>query len=153
MRDVKPIVCVILLFSIASCGRRPTDQRVDVKTALLPEVAPDDKTFSDYQPAQAYAASDNGVFARTIFQADAAAGTRIEVRDWKLPPGKQTTPITLPGAAFIEVRSGSGTLQAGDQKQELQLGAIVPVSHNQSFTIANSSQFTMAMRVYVVTGS
>jgi hypothetical protein len=105
----------------------------------------------EIQPPQAYAASDNGVFARTIFQADAAAGTRIEVRDWKLPPGKQTTPITLPGAAFIEARSGSGTLQAGDQKQELQLGAIVPVSHNQSFTIANSSQFTMAMRVYVAT--
>ncbi len=35
------------------------------------------------------------------------------------------------GRCFIEVRSGSGTLQAGDQKQELQSGAIVPVCHNR----------------------
>lgn len=153
MRDVKPLVCVILLFSLASCSRRPTNQRVDVKTALLPEVAPDDKGFSNYQPAKAYAATDNGVLARTIFQAGGAPGTRIEVRDWKLPAGKQTTPITVPGAAFLEVRSGSGTLQAGGQRQELQLGAIVPVSQDQSFTIANSGQFALTIRVYVVTGS
>lgn len=150
MQAARPLVCVILLLSIASCSRRPTDQRMDVKTALLPEVAPDNKAFSDYQPAKPYAATDNGVLARTIFQAAGVAGTRIEVRDWTLPPGKQTTPITLPGAALIEVRSGSGTVRVADQRRELQLGAIVPVSQDQSFAIANSGQLTLAMRVYVV---
>jgi hypothetical protein len=61
--------------------------------------------------------------------------------------------MTLPGAAFIEVRSGSGTLQSGDQRQELQLGAIIPISQDQSFTITNSSQFILTMRVYVIAGS
>ena len=71
----------------------------------------------------------------------------------KLPPGKQTTPVTLPGAALIEVRSGTGVLQAGDQRQELQLGAIVAVSQDQSFILTNSGQLTLTMRVYIVSGS
>jgi hypothetical protein len=152
MRRMTPLVCIILLLSAASCSRRPTDKRIDIKTSLLPEIASDDKAFSGYQPANAYAATGNVVIARTVFQTDAAPGTHIDVRDWKLPAGKQTTAITLPGAAFIEVRSGSGTLQAGGQNRELPLGAIVPVSQDQSFTVTNSGQFTLAMRVYVVTG-
>jgi hypothetical protein len=147
------LLCAILLFTVAGCSRRPTSERIDVKTALLPEIAGDDKAFSGYQPGKGYAATDNSLLTRTVFQAAAAAGTRIEVRDWKLAAGKQTTPMTLPGAAFIEVRSGSGTLQSGDQRQELQLGAIIPISQDQSFTITNSSQFILTMRVYVIAGS
>jgi len=152
MRGMTPLVCVILLFPAASCNRRPPDKRVDVKTALLPEIAADDKAFSAYQPANAFAATGNGIIARTVFQADAALGTHIDVLDWKLPPGKQTSATTLPGAAFIEVRSGSGTLQAGAQNQDLPLGAIVSVSQDQSFTITNNGQLMLTMRVYVVTG-
>ncbi|HTC32885.1 MAG TPA: hypothetical protein VK724_05920 [Bryobacteraceae bacterium] len=152
MRGMTPLVCVILLFSAASCNRRPTDKRVDIKTALLPEIAADDKAFSAYQPTNAYAASANGLLERTVFQADTAPGTHIDVRDWKLPPGKQTSAITLPGAAFIEVRSGSGTLMSGAQTQQLPLGAFVSVSQDQSFTITNSGQLVLTMRVYVVTG-
>ena len=153
MRALRMLPCAILLFSIASCSRRPTDERVDVKTALLPEVAPNDTAFSGYQPAKPYTVTDNTILARTVFQAAAAPGTNMEVRDWKLPPGKQTTPVTLPGAALIEVRSGTGVLQAGNQRQELQLGAIVAVSQDQSFILTNSGQLTLTMRVYIVSGS
>jgi len=61
--------------------------------------------------------------------------------------------MTLQGAAFIEVRSGSGALQTGGQRQDLQSGAMVAVSQDQSFTIANSGEFMLTLRVYIVTGS
>ena len=153
MRNVTPVVCAILLCSIIGCSHRPTDKRVDVKTTMLPEVAAGDNAFSSYRPAKAYAAYDNGILGRTVFQAGATAGSSIEVRDWKLAPGKQTAAIALPGAAFIEVRSGSAQLQAAGQTQELQLGAIVHVSQDEPFTITNGGQATLTMRVYVVTGS
>jgi hypothetical protein len=142
--------CVVLLLSVASCARRPKDERVDVKTALLPEAAADEKSFSGYQPAKPYAAAGNNLVGRTIFQADAAAGYRVEVRDWKVPPGKQTDSITLPGAAFIEVRSGAGSLAAGEKKQELQLGTIASISQEQPFTIANNGPAPLSLRMYVV---
>jgi len=141
---------MILLLFLAGCSRRPKEERVDVKTALLPETAADEKNFSSYQPAKPFAAAGNNVFGRTIFQADAESGYRIEVRDWKVAPGKQTDSTTLPGAAFIEVRSGAGTLQAGETKQEFQLGAIASISQDQPFTIANNGPGPLSLRVYVV---
>ena len=142
--------CIVALLCLAGCNQRPKDERVDVKTALLPEVSPDDKNPSNYQPAKPYAKAAENLLARTVFQADAAAGYRVEVRDWKLPGGKQSGATTLPGAAFIEVRSGAGAVQIGDKKQELQLGAIVSVSQDQSFTITSNGPGPLTLRMYVV---
>ena len=145
-----PLSCLLVVLSLAGCTSRPKDERVDIKTALLPEAAADEKTLSSYQPAKPYAAAGNGLLARTVFQADAPAGSRIEVRDWKVPVGKQADNTTLPGAAFIEVRSGSGSLQAGNKKQELPLGMIVSISQDQPFNITNTGQELLVLRLYVV---
>ena len=142
--------CVMFAVLLVSCGRRPNNERVDVKTSLLPEVAAETKELSSYQPAKPYAALTSGALARTVFQADAPSGYHVEVRDWNVPPGKQVDTSSVPGAAFLEVRSGSGTLQSGDRKSDLALGAITPVSQGQSSVIANSGQVPLVLRVYVV---
>jgi hypothetical protein len=139
-----------VVLTLTSCTSRPKEERVDIKTALLEEAAADEKNLSSYQPAKPYATAGNGLLARTVFQADAPAGSRIEARDWKVPIGKQTDSTTLPGAAFIEVRSGAGSLQAGDKKQDLPLGTIVAISQDQPFTITNTGQWLLVLRVYVV---
>ncbi|HEV2690433.1 MAG TPA: hypothetical protein VGV35_17875 [Bryobacteraceae bacterium] len=142
--------CVLVLLSFTACRQRPKSDRVDVKTALLPEASAEEKNFSSYQPAKPYAAAGNNVLGRTVFQADAPAGYRVEVRDWKVAPGKQTDSTTLPGAAFIEVRSGAGTLSSGPNKQDLPLGAIASISQDQAFTIANTGTGPLSLRVYLV---
>lgn len=147
------LLCVTLIFLAASCGRRPPDQRVDLKAQPLPEIPPNDKAFSAYQPAKPYAATDIGVLTRTVFQTDAPSGSRIEVTDWRLPAGKLTTPISLPGAAFIEVRSGTGTVQVGDTKQEVALGSIISASQGLTFTVAAFNQSELNLRLYVVSGT
>jgi hypothetical protein len=147
---VRTLGCVFLVLFVAACGRRPSSDRIDVKTSLLPEAAAQDKAFSDYQPAKPYIAGENGVLVRTVFQADGGTGYGVEVRDWKVPAGRQTDSTTLLGAAFIEVRSGSGTLDITGKKQELGLGRIVSISQDQAFIIANTGQFELTLRVYVV---
>jgi len=148
---MRTLGCLLLVLClVAACSRRPSSDRIDVKTSLLPEAAAQDNTFSNYQPAKPYVAGANGIFGRTVFQADGAAGYRVEAQDWKLAPGKQSGPTSLPGAAFIEVRSGSGTLDTAGQKRELALGAIVSISQEQAFTIANTSPYELTLRVYVV---
>ncbi len=149
VRSCWPLGCLVLFLSVVGCATRPKDERVDVKPALLPEAAGDEKSLSSYQPAKAYAASGS-TLSRDVFQATAAAGYRVEVRDWNVPVGKQTDGTSLPGAAFIEVRSGGGSLQAGERKQDLQLGAIVSISQDQPFTVANTGQWPLVLRVYVV---
>ena len=141
---------VFVVLSVVACGRRPSTDRIDVKTSLLPEAAAQEKTFSNYQPAKPYVAGENGLFSRTVFQADGGKEYRVEASDWKLAPGKQSSSITLPGAAFIEVRSGGGTLDTAGKKQELALGSIVSISQAQAFTLADTSEFELVLRVYRV---
>src|SRR5260370_33028283 len=116
--NCRPVICLVVVLSFAGCTRRPKDERVDIKTALLPEAAADEKNLSSYQPAKPYAAAVNGLLARTVFQAEGPAGSRIEVRDWKVPVGKQADDTTITGAELIEVRAGSGKLHAGHKKQD-----------------------------------
>src|SRR5258708_38800687 len=84
-----PLICLVVVLSLAGCTRRPKDERVDIKTALLPEAAADEKNLSSYQPAKPYAAAVNGLLARTGFQAAAPAGSRLEVRDMQASVGYQ----------------------------------------------------------------
>ena len=142
--------CALLLVSFIACSKRPKSDRIDVKTSLLPEAAAEEKNFSNFQPSKPFAVAGNNVLGRTVFQADAAAGYRVEVRDWKVAPGKQTDSTTLQGAAFVEVRSGAGSLQAGSRKQDLPLGAVTSISQGDAFTIANTGTGPLSLRVYVI---
>jgi hypothetical protein len=132
------------------CGRRPNNERVDVKTSLLPEVAAETKELSTYQPAKPYAALNNGVLARTVFQTDGPAGYHVDVQDWQVPAGKQADGSSLAGGAIVEVRSGTGSLQSGGQKNDLALGAVTSIPQGQAFTIANTGQVPLILRLYVV---
>jgi hypothetical protein len=152
MSESKSLVFFVLSLAMIGCGRHP-GQRVDVKTSPLPEVASGDKGYSDYQPSKPYTSNEQGVFARDVFGADSPSGTRIEARDWELPPAKETTEIHLPAAALIEVRSGAGTLNVSGKSQPLPAGSIVPVSQGQSFTLANAGSNTLIMRVYLISAS
>jgi hypothetical protein len=67
-RVIGPLGCLVLVLSLIGCARRPKDERVDVKTALLPESAADEKSLSSYQPAKPYAlgSGPNGAAAIAI---------------------------------------------------------------------------------------
>ena len=142
--------CAMLLVSLTACSKRPKSDRIDVKTSLLPEAVADEKTLSSFQPAKPFAVAGNNVLGRTVFQTDAPAGYRVEVRDWKVAPGKQTDSNALQGAAFVEVRSGAGSLQVGAQKQDLPLGAVTSISQGAAFTIANTGTGPLSLRVYLI---
>jgi hypothetical protein len=103
MRNVTPLMCVLLLFSIASCSRRPTDQRV-ARPVLLAQVASDEKASSDYPPPKTCPVTGRSVFARRVIRLDAAARTHLKVRNWRLASGKPTR-LTLPSPALIKMRS------------------------------------------------
>ena len=142
--------CLISLILLASCSRRPKDERVDVKTPELPPVATDEKSFASYQPAKPYVTLTPSVLARTVYSGDGPPGYRIEVRDWMVAAGKQSGSTTVPGAAFFEVRSGEGSLTVGGQIQQLQLGATFSVSQDQPFELTSSGSLPLRLRLYLV---
>jgi len=135
---------------LAGCGSRPKDERVDQKTPPLPPVSTDEKSFASYQPARPYAALGSALLSRTVFSGDGPAGYRVEAQDWKVSAGKPTGNMTVPGAAFFEVRSGEGSINTGGQKTDLKPGSTFSVSQGQQFELS-SRDAPLTLRLYVVT--
>jgi mannose-6-phosphate isomerase-like protein (cupin superfamily) len=120
------------------------------KTRPLPEVPADDKNFSSYQPTTPYLQAGANLLSRTVFAADGPAGYRVEVQDLMVAPHKNTDVTTLPGAAFFEVRYGSGALVEGSKRQEIKNGSTFSVPQGQAFTLENTSELPLVARVHIV---
>jgi hypothetical protein len=145
------IGCLVFSSWFAGCASRPKDERVDQKTPALPPLSTDEKSFASYQPEKSYTALGTSLLGRTVFEGDGPPGYQIGVRDWKVSPGKHTGAMTLPGAAFFEVRSGEGSLSTGGQMTDLKLGSTFSISQGQQFELSSSEGLPLSLRLYLVT--
>jgi hypothetical protein len=148
---IAPLILLMVILLVSGCARRPKQERVLEKTSLLPPSAAGEKNFSSYQPHSPFTPAAGSLLTRKIFETDAGAGYHIQVLDWKLPPAKQSESTPLSGGAFCDVRSGTGALTVGDQKRELKLGATFSIDQGRAFTIANTGNSPLNMRLYLVT--
>jgi len=141
--------CAVLFFlSLFVSGCETT--RESEKTPLLPDAAPDERSFSPTQAKNPYAELSKGLLTRTVFETDAPGGLRIEVRDLLVGPGQTTASVSLPGAAVFEVRLGSGKIVLDGTARNLQTGATIAVSEGQSFVIENLEENPIAIRVHLI---
>jgi mannose-6-phosphate isomerase-like protein (cupin superfamily) len=145
------LCCLLLSGCLVGCARRPPEERVEQETPALAPAGTDQKSLAAYQPAKPYAASTSSLLSRTAFADDGPPGYRVELRDWKVPPGRQTGNTSLSGAAFFEVRSGEGSLTLGGQKQDLKPGSTFAISQGQQFEIGSSGNLPLDLRLYLVT--
>jgi hypothetical protein len=134
----------------AGCSRQTPNVQIE-KTRPLPEVSAGDQNFSAYKPAHAFIEIAPAVLTRTVFQGPGPAGFRIEVRDLQLAAHKSAGDLTLPGAAFAEVRYGAGTMTAGEKHQELALGTTLSISQGQRFSLESTSDQPLIIRVHLLT--
>ncbi len=140
--------CVVFAVSLlTSCARTPGAPKE--KTRPLPEVAAGDTNFSQYQPAKPYIGEAQGGFTRTVFEAQGPPGFQVEVRDVMIAPGKKAEP-RWPGAAFLEVRGGAGTLVVDGKKQELAQGATVAIAQGQALTLEATAGQPLTLRVQLL---
>ena len=133
----------------AGCSRETPKVQVE-KTRPLPEVLAGDQNFSAYKPEGPFSEMAPGALARTVFQSPGPAGYRIEVRDVRVTPRKKAEDLTLPGAAFAEVRYGTGVMTAGDKRQDLALGATLSISQGQHFALESTSDQPLIIRVHLL---
>lgn len=145
IRYSAPMWFVCLLFIAGGC--RSSHKFAVEKTRPLPEAGAGEQRFSSYEPARGYSELAPGVLNRPFFGAAGPPGYRIELRDLFVAPGRKGQRLSLPGAAFLEVRDGSAVILVGDKRQELPIGATVSVNQGQSFDIEATSQQPLVIRV------
>ena len=89
------------------------------------------------EPKDAYRSFVPGLLVRTRFAAPAGKDARyaIEIWDAMVGPGKASERARLPGAAVIDVRSGTGVLTVGGKPQELRSGVTASIDDGVDFTL------------------
>ena len=143
--------CLFLAFAIEGCVHTPRLSVEEAKrTRPLPEVPANDKNISEAPVAKAFVLAPAGHLSRTFFQTEGPPGYRVELQDLSLAPKKRVDNISFPGAAFLDVRYGSGILTLGDHKQELSVGSSFSVSQGQSFSLESTGEHPLSVRAFLI---
>jgi hypothetical protein len=130
----------------------PRPQGVGAEGQLAAEV-PSPKELVAGEPKDAYRSFAPALLVRTRFAppADKDARSAIEIWDAMVGPGKASEKARLPGAAVIEVRSGTGVLTVGSKPQELRAGTTATIDDGADFTLTSSDKDApLILRVTII---
>lgn len=125
----------------APAPSRPQPPGVGPAGQLGAEV-PSPRQLAPGEPKDVYRTFVPGLLVRTRFAppADKSARTAIEIWDAMVAPGKASETARLPGAAIVEVRSGTGVLSVAGKPQELRTGATASVDDGAEFRVTSSDK-------------
>lgn len=135
---------------LLTAGCQFWQQRGPKGTGLLPKPADDEKRFSSFQPANPYAQTAPGLLSRIVFEAPGLPGLHIEVRDLLIGPAQRAESIKLPGTQVAEVRAGTGAVTIDGQRQQIQPGSTFAIPDGKSFTVENTTNEAIQIRVHII---
>jgi hypothetical protein len=101
----------------------------------------------DYDPPHPFVQVAPSVLSETDFVAPLQPGLFVEIRELLVLPSDAAVELPLPGAAILQVQSGSGVLSHAGGQERLHPGSVVAVSQGENLAIANPHDAPMRMRV------
>lgn len=87
---------------------------------------------------------------RTIFRGQGPNNSNIEVRELIIGARALVRLDPLPGSALVDLRSGEGSLQAGDRPVELGVSNVISVTSGVPLEFRSSSDVPSVLRIYLV---
>lgn len=143
-----PVVCgMLVLTAVLVMGCRGD---LGGRT-LLADPPKDRLKLSSYEPMSPYGQLAPGVLSRKVFATSDAANHAVETLDLLIAPGQRASDVSLPGGAVFEVRAGHGMVATGGKKQDVKTGSTFAVSQGAAFTLENTGNVPMTIRVFVIT--
>jgi len=91
-------------------------------------------------PRDPYRSIAPGLLARTRYVAERMGPYTLEVWDLMVGPGKTSEKARLPGAAVVEVRSGTGILSSGGKSVDLRMGTTASLAEAADFALGNNDK-------------
>jgi hypothetical protein len=141
-----PIGMGLVVLACLQAGCNPEPQK---QTQLLAEARSDESNFSSYVPKNPYQEAGENLLTRTVLDTPGPGGTRIEVRDLFVTPGRAATKVSLPGPAVLEVMGGEGKITIGDNSQELTQGSSVRVAQDTTSSIESRGITPLLLRARI----
>jgi hypothetical protein len=129
----------------AGCNQKPEKQT----TPLLAEASSDASNYSLYTPKHPYKEAGENLLTRTVLDTPGPDGTRIELRDLFVTPGRAATKVSLPGPAILEVLGGEGKITIGDHSQELTQGSSIALAQDATCSIESRGIIPLLLRARI----
>jgi mannose-6-phosphate isomerase-like protein (cupin superfamily) len=117
----------------------PSPPPVPTYTAHSPQ------TPWNYEPQQLMREHAPGLMVRTMYVAESRGKDQVEIWEMLVGAGKKSGPVTLPGAAVIEIASGEGVFTIAGRPREARTGDAFSIDEAQQFTIESRTQGTGLM--------
>jgi len=87
---------------------------------------------------------------RTIFLGQGPDNSNIEIREVIIGARALVRLDPLPGQALVDLRSGEGSLQAGDRSIQLGVSNVISVASGVALEFRNSGDVPSVLRIYLV---
>lgn len=141
---------MIIALSLAS-GCKASEQPPKSSPPVPTYVAFSPQTPSDYKPARPMRQLVPGLMVSTMYISEPTGRHHVEIWDLLVGAGKKSDPVTLPGAAVIEIAAGQGVFTIAGKPHEARMGNAFSIDEGQSFTIVNRTQGeALMMRATVI---
>lgn len=93
----------------------------------------------------------SGLLVRKTYRPDVPGPLALEIWDLRVGPGKKSEPLSLPGAAVLEVRFGEGLIFIDGRVQETRMGASLAIPEGAQFWVDNGrSERAFAARAILI---
>jgi hypothetical protein len=87
---------------------------------------------------------------RTIFLGQGPDNSNIEIREVIIGARALVRLDPLPGQTLVDLRSGEGSLQAGDRSIQLGGSNVISVASGVALEFRNSGDVPSVLRIYLV---
>lgn len=125
---------------VTSVAAVPTPTPAIDRNQLAPEAQ--QNPFKQYAP---------GLLARTIYKAEQTGYLDVEIWELLVGPGKKSEAAKFPGAAVVEVRSGTGVVTIAEKRRDLKSGNGFSINDGEAFQLENGSQEeSLALRLVLI---
>lgn len=87
---------------------------------------------------------------RTVFQGPGPSNSKIEIRELVVGPRALVQLDPFPGPAIVDLRSGEGSLKAGERTMQLEIANVISVASGLPFEFRNSGDAPLVLKLYLV---
>src|SRR5262245_4888188 len=97
-----------------------------------------------------FVSDPSGVFSRTLFETDDNPNFKLVIRDFSIPPDRQTHTVTLPSGAFLHLLDEPSEISIAKQRLALRAGARTAVPAGAPIDVVNNGERAVVVRVLIV---
>ena len=143
-------VAAILVVGVANAAFGQEAELAREGIGLLPEPTELPSALAGDTPSRPFVVDASGGVSRIIFETGENPDFKIVIRDYSIPPDRQTHTVALPTGALLHVLSGQGEIRVGENRLALTTAARFAAPPGTPLSVANNGEHPVVVRALIL---